>query len=458
MSKTIGRDLTEGSIVKHLIAFSSPLLLGNVFQALYNTVDSIWVGQFLGPEALGAVSVSFPITFVLISMVMGITMATSVLVSQYAGAKDTDMISKTINNSFFLLGIAAVVFTGLGLIFSRKVLIFLNTPKDILGYAVEYLNIYLLGLVFTFGYNVISSVLNGLGDSKTPVKFLIIATITNIILDPLLIFGFGFFPKMGIAGAALATILSQALSFFLAFRFLIKSNHLIKPDFRNFKLDRELVWKLIKIGLPAGMQQIVVSMGLTMMTGIINLFGSNAVAAFGATSKLDQFAHMPAMSLGLATSALTGQNLGAQKHERVKEVFKWGNILAASITAVIVILIMAFPRAILRTFTSAPHVLDIGSRYLRIVGISYIPFSLMFVTNGILRGAGDTLPTMIFSIVSLWLIRIPLARYLSAFEALGVDGIWMAIAISSIISMTMSIAYYLSGRWRNKKLITKSVQ
>lgn len=455
MTKTIGRDLTEGSIIRHLIAFSTPLLLGNIFQVLYNTVDSIWVGQFLGPEALGAVSVSFPITFVLISMVMGITMATSVLVSQYAGAKDTDMISNTINNSFLLLGIAAVVFTSLGLIFSRKVLTLLNTPEDVLGYAVEYLNIYLLGLIFTFGYNVISSVLNGLGDSKTPVKFLIIATITNIILDPVFIFGVGFIPRMGIAGAALATILSQALSFFLIFRFLIKKDHFIKPKFKNFTFDRELSWKLIKIGLPAGIQQIVVSMGLTIMTGIINLFGSNAVAAFGAASRLDQFAHMPAMSLGLATSALTGQNLGAAKHERIKEIFKWGSILSGGITMIIVILVMVIPKAVLQIFTSAAHVLDIGSSYLRIVGISYIPFSLMFVTNGILRGAGDTLPTMVFSIISLWLIRIPLARYLSSLESLGVNGIWIAIAISSVISMLLSQTYYLSGKWKNKKLVEK---
>ena len=451
-NRSTGTDLTEGSIIKHLINFSVPLLLGNVFQALYNTIDSIWVGQFLGAEALGAVSVSFPIIFILISLVTGITMATSVLVAQYSGAKNPEMITNTMNNSFLLLGMVAAVVTILGISFSKQILVLLNTPQDILAYAVEYLNIYLLGLIFVFGFNVMSAVLNGLGEPRTPVKFLIAATITNIILDPLFIFGIGIFPKMGIAGAALATIISQALAFVLILFYLYRKNHIISPKIKDFKFIGELLWKLVKIGLPAGIQQIVVSMGLTIMVGIINSFGSDAVAAFGAASRLDQFAHMPAMSFGMAVSAITGQSLGAAKTERVKEVFKWGSILVSSITVVLVILALAIPKAFLQIFTSNADVLNIGSVYLRIVGLSYIPFSLMFVSNGILRGAGDTFPTMVFSFVSLWMIRIPLARYLSSLESLGVNGIWIAISTSSFISMVLSQAYYKMGRWKNKKL------
>ena len=240
MANRMGTDLTEGSIVKHLINFSIPLLLGNVFQALYNTVDSIWVGQFLGAKALGAVSVSFPIIFILISLVTGITMATSVLVAQYAGAKNPEMISKTMNNSFLLLGTVAVIVTTIGIVFNEQILILLNTPQEILAFAVEYLNIYLLGLIFVFGFNVMSAVLNGLGDPRTPVKFLIVATITNIILDPLFIFGVGFIPKMGIAGAALATIISQALALALIVIYLYRTNHIIRPKIKDFKVAGEL--------------------------------------------------------------------------------------------------------------------------------------------------------------------------------------------------------------------------
>ncbi len=458
MIKTSSTDLTEGNIIKHLVSFSTPMLLGNVFQALYNTVDSIWVGQFLGAEALGAVSVSFPIIFILVSMVTGVTMATTVLVSQYAGAKNNEMISKTINNSFLLLGVAAIIVTTIGLIFSKDILILLNTPEGILQYAVEYLNIFLLGLIFMFGYNVVSSVLRGLGDSKTPLKFLIITTVLNIILDPIFIFGLGFIPRMGIAGAAWATVLSQAISFLLVLGFLNKSNHIIKPSFKTMRFNKELSWKTLKIGLPAGIQQMVVSLGITVMTGIINSFGTDTVAAFGAASKLDQFAHMPAMSLGMAVSALTGQNLGAGKPERVKKVYKWGSILTASITAVIAVCAIAIPKFFLRIFINEPYVLEIGSAYLRIVGFSYIPFSLMFVTNGILRGAGDTFPTMVFSIISLWLIRLPLARYLSSLDSLGRNGVWIAMGTSSFISMLLSQIYYMTGLWKKKNVIQRQVQ
>ncbi|HHY91437.1 MAG TPA: MATE family efflux transporter, partial [Clostridiales bacterium] len=282
-------DLTTGNILKHLISFSIPLLLGNLLQALYNTVDSIWVGRFIGPKALGAVSVSFPVIFILVSLVMGITMATTVLVAQYAGAKDQRMIIKTISNSMLLLTIAAIVITVIGLLFGKKILIWMNTPRDILAYATDYLNIFFIGLIFMFGYNVLSSVLRGLGDSRTPLRFLFISTIINLVLDPLFILGFGWIPPMGIRGAALATILAQSISFFLALRYLDKNSHFIKFRIADWKLSKELTVKMIKIGLPSGLQQIVVSFGMIVMTGIINSFGAETVAAFGAASRLDQF-------------------------------------------------------------------------------------------------------------------------------------------------------------------------
>lgn len=455
MNKQHNNDLTSGSVLKHLIAFSVPLLLGNLLQALYNTVDSIWVGRFIGAQALGAVSVSFPIIMILVSLVMGITMATTVLVSQYAGAKNQQMIVKTINNSLLLLGGGAIIVTLVGLIFSEKILILMNTPEDILSYATDYLNIFFLGLIFMFGYNVVSSILRGLGDSKTPLKFLVISTVTNLILDPIFILGVGPFPQMGIQGAALATMLSQSLSFFLALRHLNKENHVIRFKFKDLKYDAELTAKIFKIGLPSGVQQVVVSLGMLVMTGIINTFGSETVAAFGAASRLDQFAIMPAMSLGLAVSTLAGQNIGAGKNDRLKEVYKWGCITTVLITGIATAFIMIFPTFVLKLFTTDLQVLETGSRYLRIVGISYIPFALSFVINGMLRGAGDTISTMIFSIASLWLIRVPLAKFLSSFDSLGSNGIWIAMAVSSILSLVMSQVYYSTGRWKNTILISK---
>lgn len=442
------KDLTQGSILRNLLVFSGPLLLGNILQALYNTVDSIWVGRFIGTDALGAVSVSFPIIFALIAIVLGITMATTVLVSQYAGADDEEMIVKTINNSLLLLGMMALIVTILGLIFNRQILIWMNTPENVLEYATEYLNVFFFGLIFMFGYNVLSSILRGLGDSKTPLLFLFISTLINLILDPILIIGFGPIPSLGIKGAALATVLAQGISFFLALRHLKRKNHVIDFHFKNFKFDRILTIKTFKIGLPSGLQQIIVSLGLIFLTSIINAQGSDTIAAFGAASRLDQFAHMPAMSLGLAVSTLTGQSIGAQKIDRVKEIYKWGNIITSSITGVITIFVFVFPNLVIQLFTDDQNVIDIGSRYLRVVGLSYVPFALMFVTNGILRGAGDTVPTMIFSIISLWLLRIPLAYYLSSFEQLGSNGIWIAISISYTVTLIINQIYYATGRWK----------
>lgn len=450
MEKQFGKDLTSGSVLRHLITFSIPLLIGNVLQAFYNTVDSIWVGRFIGAKALGAVSVSFPLIMILVSLVMGITMATTVLVSQYAGAKNRDMIVKTVNNSLLLLSTAAIIVTLIGLTFSEKILVLMNTPQEILGYATDYLNIFFLGLIFMFGYNVISSILSGLGDSKTPLKFLIISTVTNLILDPILILGIGPLPEMGIKGAAWATLLSQALSFFLALRHLDKRDHVVSFKLKEFKYDRELTARTIKIGIPSGLQQIVVSLGMLVMTSIINSFGAETVAAFGAAARLDQFAFMPSMSLGLAVSTLVGQNIGAGKKERLKEIYKWGCISAIVVTGVISAFVLIAPTFILKLFTTDVQVLATGSRYLRIMGLSYIPFALSFVVNGMLRGAGDTMPTMVFSLVSLWLVRVPLAKYLSSLGQLGSDGIWIAMAVSSVLSLVMSQLYYFYGGWKNK--------
>ena len=229
-------DFTSGSIPKHLIQFSVPLFLGNLLQTLYNTVDTIWVGKFLGPNALGAVSVSFPIIFVLVSLVTGITMATTVLVGQYKGADDEDMVSKTIDTSMFLITVAGIVMSIVGVVLHKQILSLMNTPDELFEMASGYLNITFLGLVFVFGYNTISSILRGLGDSRTPLLFLFYTTVINIILDPIFIFGLGPIPSMGINGAALATVLAQAVSFIFN-KVSKQTEHLISVKI-NIKFDK----------------------------------------------------------------------------------------------------------------------------------------------------------------------------------------------------------------------------
>jgi putative MATE family efflux protein len=448
-----GYDLTTGSMLRHVVSFSIPMLLGNVLQALYNTVDSIWVGRFLGAEALGAVSVSFPIIFVLISLVMGTTMGATVLVAQYMGAKQIDMVKKTINNTFVLLTVSAAAATVLGIFFNREILSLINTPEEIMAMAADYLNIFLMGLVFMFGYNAVSAILRGLGDSRTPLIFLAISTAINIVLDPMLILGVGPFPNMGISGAALATTIAQGISFFIAVFYLNSRDHLLSINLKSFVFDKGITIKTIKIGIPSGVQMSVVSVGMLVVSSIINSFGTEVVATFGMASRLDQFAIMPSQSISMATSAIAGQNIGAGKDDNVKETVKWATLLAVGISALLTLAVQLAPEAVLRLFTTDVVLLEKAGKALRILSLSYVFSAIMFVTNGFLRGAGDTVATMVFSITSLWLIRLPMAKLLSGIAGLGANGIWIAIVASTVISMLMSRLYYLSGRWKNKRVV-----
>lgn len=451
-------DFTEGSILRHLIAFSVPMLLGNLMQALYNTVDSIWVGRFLGPHALAAVSVGFPIIFALIAMVNGITMATTILVSQYFGAQQHEDLVKTVNNSLILLTVLGLIISVIGVTFRRPLLELINTPPEIIGMAAQYMAIFMAGLVGMFLYNVASAVLRGLGDSRTPLRFLAYATILNIILDPLFIFGVGPLPKMGVAGVALATIIAQGISAVVSLRYLYLKSGLLRYEPGMFRIDWNLTALTFRIGLPAGIQQVLVSLSAVVVNSIVNSFGATVIAGFGAASRLDQFAFMPSMSMGLAVSALVGQNLGAGKPERVAETVKWSAILASSITAIVSVIAILRPDILMVLFTQDKAVLAEGARYLRYVSLSYIPMALMFTIGGVIRGAGDTVATMFLTLGSLWIVRVPLAKYLSSIPKLGVGGVWLAMALGSVMGFVFQFIYYKTGRWKRRVVVQKTVE
>lgn len=450
------RDFTTGSIPRHLFLFSLPMFLGNLLQALYNTVDSFWVGRYIGPEALGAVSVSFPIIFAIISLVMGLTMATTTMVAQYRGAGQDGMVKKTVANSILLISVVGLVSSIVGYFLRDRVLTLMQTPPEIMDAASLYLGIFLTGLVPMFIYNVASSILRGLGDSRTGLVYLAYATIFNIIADPLFIFGWGPIPAMGIRGVALATVLAQVLSAVLIMRYMIRHTDLLSLDPEVWRIDGRLSWQMFRMGIPAGMHSVVVSFGMIVLTSIINTFGPSTVAAFGVASRMDQFAFMPAMSIGLAVTALVGQNLGANRYDRVREVVRLSVQLAIAITAVITLIAMLSPTLLIRIFTTDAEVLREGAGYLRIVGISYIPFALMFTITGVLRGAGDTTAPMVISIISLWLVRLPIAYVFSYWLGWGVNGAWLSITVSATLGYLLTHAYYLTGRWKSKVVVASA--
>jgi putative MATE family efflux protein len=449
-------DFTTGSIPHHLIMFAMPMFLGNLLQAFYNTVDSFWVGRYLGPQALGAVSVGFPIIFAFIAMVMGIAMATTTLVSQYFGAGQMDKVHRTISNSLILLVTLGIVFSVIGVSYRDHLLRLIRTPEDIFPLASTYMGIFLSGLVPTFLYNSAGAILRGLGDSRSPLKFLAYATVMNIVLDPLLIFGFGPIPPMGVAGVALATVLAQTFSAALAMAYLVRHSGLVRfgPDW--WRLDGKILALTFKIGIPAGLQQMLVSFSHLFIGSLVNRFGSTVVAAFGVSARWDQFAFMPSMSVGMAVSALVGQNLGAGKHERVREIVKWSALLGAGITFLVTVIVLALPGSLVRVFTDDPEVVAAGITYLRLVAFNYVPFAIMFVMGGVLRGAGDTVATFFATLLNLWGVRVPLAAYLSSRPELGVKGVWLAMMISPYVGTAIQGLYYKSGRWKKRSLVSDS--
>lgn len=443
------RDLTEGNMLTHIINFSYPMFLGNILQSINTVMDGIWVGRFLGPEAVGAIAVTFPLTFLLISLVMGLSMATTILISQYAGAKDQVKIEKTIHNSFLLLIAAGILIAVTGVLVNKAVLDLMNTPAEILPAASQYFVILLFGFIFLFGYNGISSVLRGLGDAKTPLLFLTIAVFFNIVLDPLLILGIGIFPEMGVNGAALATVLSNLLAFLAALIFLAKRCGFVRLKIRSIKFDREITVKTLKIGGPIGVQATVISMSGMVLASIINSFGTYAVAAYGIATNIDKLAIMIAMSVAAATTAITAQNFGAGNEGNMRETLRWSWVLAVISGSLFALPALLLPEAIISLFTNDENVILIGKQYLSIAALSYIPLAVGYVTNGALRGVGDAFPAMVFTIIALWGVRVPLAKLLSA--QTGVNGIWLAILISAVAGMLLSIAYYAFVKRKKQK-------
>lgn len=448
------RDFTTGSIWQHIIAFSWPMFVGNALQALYNAVDSFWVGRFIGPQALGAVSVSFPIIFALVALINGLTMATTTLVAQYRGAREEEQVRRTVANSLVLIAILGVISTVIGLRFSEGMLRLIQTPAEIMEPAAAYLSISFLGIVPSFVYFVMSSVLRGLGDSQTPLRFLVYATFINIVLDPIFIIGLGPIPAMGVRGAAWATLIAQTVSAILALRYIARYTNLLSRKLDEWRLVGHLVAKLVTVGIPAALQSVVVSFSMVVVSALVNSFGANVVAAFGAASRLDQFAFLPAMSISVAVGALVGQNLGAGKHERVQEIVRFSSILTVAITGLMTVVALTTPTILIRFFTDEAAVLAEGAVYLRIVGLNYIPLALMFTITGVMRGAGDTVPSMMISFVTLWIVRLPLGWLLSTYFGWGVQGVWWSIVISTTLGLVLNYWYYRTGNWK-RRVVTR---
>ncbi|MFN8134157.1 MAG: MATE family efflux transporter [Bacteroidales bacterium] len=441
------KDLTEGNSGSLIFKFAIPMLIGNVFQQMYNIVDSIVVGRYIGKQALAAVGASFPLIFMLISFVVGVAMGTTIIVSQYFGARDMKMVKRSIETMYIFLFFASIIVTLVGITLSGPIFRLIHLPEDVIPQAVTYFNVYLTGTVFFFGFNGISSVLRGLGDSKTPLYFLVISTVMNIILVWLFVAVF----KWGVAGSAWATVIAQAGAFFTGVIYLNRTHEVVKLNSLKLVFDRAIFRKSLMIGLPTGLQQTFVSLGMLAITRIVNGFGTDVIAAYSAAGRLDSLAGMPAMNFGAALSTFVGQNLGANKPERVKQGFRSTFMMSGALALFTSLVVIIFRHQLMHLFTDDVAVIAIGAEYLVIVSSFYIFFSTMFVIGGVMRGAGDTLIPMFITLFALWVIRIPAAWIMSRY--FGVDGIWWSIPVAWFIGMSLSYLYYLKGNWKTKVVV-----
>ncbi len=445
------KKMTEGNEARLILSFSIPLLLGNVFQQLYSTVDAIVVGFGVGKAALAAIGVSFPIIFLMISIVAGICMGTGILLSQYYGAGDTVRLRKAMHTSYVFLFYASIVATVAGIFLADPVLRLIGTPADTIDDARLFLQITFASMVFVFGYNATTSVMRSLGDSKNPLYFIAISSLLNVALDILFVLGFGW----GIAGAAWATFISQAVAFFISLVFLQRSKHTVfRISWKELRIDRIELSKILRLSTPTALQMGLVSLSFIAMTGLITPFGTDVIAGYTMASRLDSFAVLPAMTLSIAISTFVGQNMGANKPERVRKGLNATLAIGIGISVAISLLFIFVPRQLLGLFLNDQTVINYGAEYLVIVSSFYALFAAMFTLTGVLRGAGAVGFSMIATVVAVWVARIPASWILSSF--IGPAGIWWGIPIGWLVGLAMVLAYYLSGRWKRFNLTGKS--
>lgn len=438
------RDMTRGSPFLTILSFSLPMLLGNVFQQVYNLTDSVIVGRFVGKEALGSVGATFPIFFLVIALVTGASLGSSILVSQFFGARDQARLRRAADAAWAFMAILAAAVTLLGLLFGDELLIALDTPAELLEGAVSYNRIIFIGTFAVFGYNGIGALMRGMGDSRTPLLLLLMATAVNVLLDLFFVLALGW----GVEGVAWATVIAQSIAFFAGLAILAKRKEPLTLRIRGFEWDAEILKKSIAIGGPSGVQQILVATGMMALTRIVNGFGADATTAFTAAGRIDSFAMMPAMTFSMAISTFVGQNVGAGRLDRVGAGLRATLILSVGTCLALTALIIPFGPSLVALFNPDPEVVRIGSSYLTIVSSFYAAFAIMFTFNGALRGVGDTLVPMLNTLLSLWVIRVPLAWLLS--RNIGTDGIWWGIPIAWCAGAILAPAWYATGRWRKR--------
>ena len=444
------KDMTLGSPWKRIMEFSIPMLLGNVAQQLYNTADSIIVGKYVGDNALAAVGSASPILNLLLALFVGISTGAGIVVSQSFGARDRKGMTESIGNCIALSVIATVIIMIVGPLVTMPLLTLLGTPDSIIQWCSDYLNIYFLGIVGFFFYNMLSGVLRGLGDSVSALGFLLVAAFLNVVLDLLLV------QHMGVAGVALATVISQGISAVFCYIKLVRMKNLFDLNLKTMKLIPAMAGRILRIGIPSGITQAIMATAGMVVLNLTNAMGETVIACNVIIMRVDGFAMMPNFTFGQAMSVYTGQNVGAGKYDRVFKGVKQGGLIAAAFSTCITIVLLFFGHFLFDLFTDTPELIDLAVSMMRIMAVGYICISITQVLGGVMRGAGDTVSPMWISIISTIFIRVPVAYLLAHLTKNEIypDGqpiaLFGSLMISWVLGMVMSIIVYAIGRWKRK--------
>lgn len=439
-------DFTAGSVPRKLLNFSLPILFSNLLQASLLLITGLWVGNLLGSAAFAAVTVATTVMVVLLAFIMGVNNATLTVFAQLKGAGNQAEISSYLSAFTILLTALSLAIGLAGYFLTEPLLVLLNTPASIIASAKQYLQIMFIGTLFLTGYNFIGSLLRAFGDSRTPMYFVLLATVLTAVLNPLFIAGF----DMGIAGAAWAMILAQTLAFLYSLYYLSGKPETGLPAFRLHRPKPAEIRTILHLAVPSGIQMIVIYAGMAVILSLVNSFGENVVAGFGAAQRLDNIILLPALALGAAVNAMAAQNIGANKWDRVAQISKIGILYNIVIMGFFAAVLFVWAEPLVQLFISDEGSVAFGVSYLRTIALFYPFIGLNFILNGVVRGAGAMFQILALNIISLWLLRVPLAYWMTSMY--GEIGIALGIGISFLISSLFSIAYYRWGGWRNKQL------
>ncbi|WP_176540914.1 MATE family efflux transporter [Bacillus cereus] len=441
-------------IWKSMSVFLVPLLLSNVLQSVGQLFGMVVVGRWLGEQDLAAISAFFPLFFLLVSFVIGIGSGSSILIGQAFGARNEERLKAIVGTTLTFTFIIGVVLAVVGSIFAMDIMRFMGTPENIIDMSVHYARILFISMPVLFLYFAYTTFMRGTGDSKTPFYFLIVSTALNMILLPVLIFGWIGMPKLDVYGAAYASVISTIITFVVMLMYLKKKNHPLQLDEtvrKYFRMDGELLKLLLRLGIPASINMILVSLSEIAVIAFVNRYGSDATAAYGVVNQVASYVQMPAVSLGITVSIFAAQSIGANQFDKLQKVVRAGILMNYIIGGILIAFIYLFSREILSLFLTNPNTIEIAHSLVMITLWSYLIFGHAQIIGATMRASGTVLWPTVIGIVSIWLVEVPVAYYLSYHTDLGIKGIWIGYPAAFIVSLLLQYGYYKFS-WKKKRI------